>query len=691
MNILKLFKKKEEPKREYTVLDGLKSGSNRLRSTVMPSEFDSAFKGWAGICVKLRADAISSLDWQVKVNGNPMEKHWLIDLINKPNSYITKRDFLALISQYLDATGNFYAVVDKSEIMKNLPLAIHVLPSARVTQVYDGMNIIGYDVQGTQIKHYLPEQILHIKNITAGLTFDNQLIGKSTISSAMDSIKSGVAMNSFLLRYFDNDGIPPLIAETDNILSEEAFRLWRTEFEQIFGREITGLVQNGMKVKPLSDNSLGSNSNLIPELDKIFKTNIAAAFGVPPSKLTSEYQNRATAQISDNAFRKDTIEPLAYSIEAQITNYFNQFEEGLEFSHIPYIDSDDELEMKKQEHRLSLGLTNRNEEREEMSLGKLQDGEKYLLKTSLQFTDNMKALPNAVASEKPKEPIVPAKTFELENTKKKGFKVKIADMNEQEKQLVWKSWNSIATKFEPQLETITKTMFDDITNDMIKRLDKVSLKSMVVSTKKEEPSKLTLEQLFDVDEWNKKLGDYYDDNLKSLILENMEFAFKSLGENWEGTTSEMDKKVKNATQKSLDRISTSLETINEETKKSVSKLITDNYDLDKNKLKELIKANLLTDNETRKNSRASAIAETTATFVRGASQEEAWDGLDVDKLWLSRRDNAVRDSHQKVDGQKADEEGFFTVGSDKMQFPAMGSTAKENVRCRCVAIAELRD
>ncbi len=67
------------------------------------------------------------------------------------------------------------------------------------------------------------------------------------------------------------------------------------------------------------------------------------------------------------------------------------------------------------------------------------------------------------------------------------------------------------------------------------------------------------------------------------------------------------------------------------------------------------------------------------------AHEEAEElGVVMHKVWVSTLDMRTRDSHQHMDQQVADDEGFFKLpGGYKVKAPRLGGPAKEVVNCRC--------
>ena len=79
-----------------------------------------------------------------------------------------------------------------------------------------------------------------------------------------------------------------------------------------------------------------------------------------------------------------------------------------------------------------------------------------------------------------------------------------------------------------------------------------------------------------------------------------------------------------------------------------------------------------------------------AGTIRGYEKAEAM-GLEFDKIWLATLDNRTRDSHQALDGQKADKNGLFHSNGFSAEAPGGFGVASEDINCRCTTRVELRD
>jgi hypothetical protein len=65
-------------------------------------------------------------------------------------------------------------------------------------------------------------------------------------------------------------------------------------------------------------------------------------------------------------------------------------------------------------------------------------------------------------------------------------------------------------------------------------------------------------------------------------------------------------------------------------------------------------------------------------------------GVNLDKVWSATLDGRTRDAHGRLDGQKADAEGYFHVDGHKAQHPGGFGVAALDILCRCSVRAQVK-
>jgi len=73
--------------------------------------------------------------------------------------------------------------------------------------------------------------------------------------------------------------------------------------------------------------------------------------------------------------------------------------------------------------------------------------------------------------------------------------------------------------------------------------------------------------------------------------------------------------------------------------------------------------------------------------VQGAADEL---GVEIQNVWRSTLDSRTRPSHQYMDGQVADKDGFFTLAGIKVTGPGQTGLASEDCNCRCGVVTEFK-
>jgi len=69
-----------------------------------------------------------------------------------------------------------------------------------------------------------------------------------------------------------------------------------------------------------------------------------------------------------------------------------------------------------------------------------------------------------------------------------------------------------------------------------------------------------------------------------------------------------------------------------------------------------------------------------------AVEEQVGKSVRLTKVWMSSLDTRVRKSHRKLDGQKADKDGYYHYGKWKSKAPRLWGIASMDIQCRCHSI-----
>jgi len=76
--------------------------------------------------------------------------------------------------------------------------------------------------------------------------------------------------------------------------------------------------------------------------------------------------------------------------------------------------------------------------------------------------------------------------------------------------------------------------------------------------------------------------------------------------------------------------------------------------------------------------------------LRSFDQAEEY-GVIAQRIWTSTLDDATREDHQDMDGQVANEEGYFMLDGDEVEGPGLTGIAEQDINCRCTVRMEIKD
>lgn len=266
------------------------TGKIKYGTGIPPAIYDTslqaikAFPIVAG-CVTARSDAAASMSIKVFDVKGGMEAevpdHDFYRVYSNPNPYQGTVEFMELISQYLDVTGNCFIAIEKG---KGIPVELYVLPTKNISIIPDPkikVKEYRYYVNGQSIP-YKPEEIIHIKVSD----LDDPYFGAPPLSSATDILTFENYRIQFSNRFFKNGAIPVGILETEQVLGDSLLKKLRGEWTNIHGG-----INNAHKIAILQGGlKYNSISSPIKELDlanlkRLSKEDIQLIYKVPDSVL----------------------------------------------------------------------------------------------------------------------------------------------------------------------------------------------------------------------------------------------------------------------------------------------------------------------------------------------------------------------------------------------------------------------
>ena len=295
------------------------------------------------------------------------ERHPVLDLLTTVNPYFNGFELTVLRMLYLQLTGNCYLhpVIDR-ELRR--PRELWIMPS-QWTQIVPSRErfIDGYTYGQTTCERQLfaADEVIHWKLPN----LDNLHYGKGCLEAAWSALGLHEAKRTMDQARFDNHARPDYLLVVKQGASTEAL----DRFEKQVDTKLRGVRKSGRFIAVTGDVQavpLNIPPDVIGDVDRVVEE-IAAAFGVPVTKLLAGDPNRANAQVADAAWMRDTILPYCrldeeklnekllplFGLEADaVLAYDNPVPENKQFAlqrHTQYVEAG---VMTPNEVRLELGL-----------------------------------------------------------------------------------------------------------------------------------------------------------------------------------------------------------------------------------------------------------------------------------------------------------------------------------------------
>jgi len=299
---------------------------------------DSYDVNWlVNTCVDKIAEAVSGTQFKLykvnkKENIDEITSHRVLDLLNKPNRFMSKFELLEAIETFLKLVGNAYILKVRGESTKQVQ-ELWMLRPDWVKIYYDPEKIINYyeyNCQGT-ITRYEPEDVIHIKQFNPKDPF----YGLSTVKPMIECIKTLIFSTRYNMNFFYNSARPDaLIISKQKMKPEEAEEFekkWRQKYGGWENSNRVGFIGGDATYQQVSQSARDMQFD---RLTDVTQNQILSAFGVPkPVVAMTTELNRATADAAIYAFMK-------FSIQPDIQRIIDKLNDGLisEFGEDIYLD-----------------------------------------------------------------------------------------------------------------------------------------------------------------------------------------------------------------------------------------------------------------------------------------------------------------------------------------------------------------
>ena len=240
-------------------------------------------------CIRLLSETIGAMPLRTfrrDAGGNKVAilTHPTTRLLNRPNPEMPRETFWGLVMTHLASWGEAFL---GKEILGDRVIALWPIEPDRVeVKRVNGVKefwVTPADGVG-EPKRYTQADVIHI----IGFTLDG-LRGVSVIGLMREAVSSGLAIDEYVGRFFGNQGMPPMVLQTDEELDDEArgrlVRDWKRKYGGLTNVGKVPVLEKGLKIQEIT---LPWKDLEFIGLQQLSSRKIARAFRVPASMVDAE-------------------------------------------------------------------------------------------------------------------------------------------------------------------------------------------------------------------------------------------------------------------------------------------------------------------------------------------------------------------------------------------------------------------
>ncbi|MBU7217613.1 phage portal protein [Staphylococcus gallinarum] len=326
------------------------------------------------------------------------EKDTMFDSVLKlfnesPDGELPGWHFKYIIIANMLLNGNAFVEIVRDK-KTGLPNSLHFLHNSLVSlEEKDEMIIynISEDHEGNAVR-VTPEDVLHFRYMTL-----DGYHGYSPLYALMHEISISQGSKGFLKNFFENGGTTTnVLTLEDSRLSQEERDLITDQFEKSLARNNSGIITLDSTMK-FDRISIPTEALNFLNSYKFSTQQVAKAFGLPISKMSSEMVNTSITQ-ANVEYLQSTLYPLFSMMFAELKiKIFNDINPlmSLTFDESRLIDSDPEIKLKKYTELNQKGIIDTDEARSVFGYKPVKHGDKLLVDLNRIPLDSLEAYQQA--------------------------------------------------------------------------------------------------------------------------------------------------------------------------------------------------------------------------------------------------------------------------------------------------------
>ncbi len=691
------------PENLYTVWSRRASPSLGLPPHKDQRQLLHSYRSWVYSCVRAISFRVASLpldlvlydsgDSTADVKQTTLLDHPFLDMMWRPNPFTSRLELWLTTLNHLDLSGNAYWLVlcDKMGI----PREIWPLYPQYMRPIPHPTNMLAGYVYWTQasppIRFELdnPEyRIVHFKYPNPM----NPYFGMGPLEAQAYAYDLDLYTEVYQRNFFQHGARPDFFLETEQKIDKTTaawtLELWDEHHKGPANMWKPAILGHGMKAHTLNINNRDMQFALLAEYSM---EKIIAAYGVPKAKLGLVADaNRANAEAADLTFNSEAIMPRLMLIEERIENdilplYPGQSKRlwlGADFENP--VPADREAERADRELELKYGVTFINEDRVERGKNPVAWGSVPILPSTMSPLGSAPPPGASPAPEPAPAPTPPETPPEEEPTPGETEAMRTS------------LWESFIARTLPQEEAMAAPIIRHMKQQEREVLDRLETRGKALlayfggwSAKKvrahlQRDPALVDAVLFTVGDEAPKLLELIKGHIRDAVDAAGLAAVAEVGV---GVWDLQDPAVLTWLEAHGLQAARG---ITETTRELLRETLIEGVAAGEGTEDLVLRIKAIYDNATTARVRNIARTEVNTASTWGTLQGYQQSGVVEESEWLSARDERVRETHRKADGQRAPLGGNFHVGAGHGPGPGHIGLAEEDCNCRCTLIAVLK-
>jgi HK97 family phage portal protein len=620
-------------------------------------------------CIATRAQTLNepplfAVDPESK---QPIPQHPLSRLFRRPNPDMSQSMFWQYVSTYIDIGGNAYIHKVRNvygQVIELRPYhSGHIIP---ISESGEWVDYYRYQYEGVT-KDIERRDIIHLRSYYIDPL--NPVLGISPIRAAGINIDTYNELMQTLYSYLRNNGVPSGVLSVQSALNAGQVEQLKDQWQS----NTTGKNRGKPVVLPsgMTFTQMGLNVSNMEAATQFaqYETAICGIYRVHPSVvmttaglMSSTYSNMQTAfQEYTLLTRVPTWNTWEEQLELSFSDEYPEVDVEFDTSNVAALQSDPDAVIYPIVAQFNANLITVNEARQRMGYPPSQsNGDVY-------YYQVVAPSPMGFMSDEGLEIKALRKPDPLPDS---GQIDQSADVKAE---AFWQSMDKVIREYGDKLKAPTSKLIEEV--------GEVLTPSAVSGKAFKSDAQLKLL----VERYMRATGSWRD----QIAQEIMKLAVTEVGADFASVKGSVDKVVETMAREMNINITASVNNIQTEIGEDVAKWSTDELPEGTTR-SEYLSSKLTEKFDKLEVSRANAIARTTARASSSQVAEDTWSAIneettepeeEVVKVWTTRRDELVRDTHRKLDGE------WVTMGKNfksGLKAPGIGSKPGETVNCRCV-------